>query len=100
MSSRKPSARARETRAFKDACSADAMDGLFSRESAHQGEVAERREEARRYKPCDRKKRYATRAEAEAARIACERHGARSLHVYQCPYCDGWHLTHKSGRQR
>lgn len=74
------------------------MDTLFSRELAQQDKLAEHREEARRYKACDRKKRYTTRTEAEAARIACERHGARSLHIYQCPYCGGWHLTHKKAR--
>mgnify|MGYP006928657091 CR=1 FL=1 len=32
---------------------------------------------------------------AEAAIRDCRRHGSRDLHCYQCPYCNGWHLTHR-----
>ena len=53
------------------------------------------REEALRYKACERKKRYASEAEAKDAIRSCERHGSRDLHCYRCPYCNGWHLTHK-----
>ena len=37
-----------------------------------------------------------SRTEAETAIRDCRRHGSRDLHCYQCPYCGGWHLTHKA----
>lgn len=51
------------------------------------------RDEAWRYKSCERKNRYDTRAEAEAVMADCENHGRRGLACYKCEYCGGWHLT-------
>lgn len=34
-----------------------------------------------------------------AQRRSCERHGSRDLHCYRCPYCGGWHLTHKAAKK-
>lgn len=52
---------------------------------------------------CERKRYYHTQTEAERAlRIATDQwhqNPARASHppdrVYQCPECEGWHLTHK-----
>ena len=95
MGSKKKSARAAQRAAFESRLdhelSGDRLGGTFAREDA-------RHEEHLRYRACDRKKRYATRAEAEDAIHACRRHGSRDLHCYECDYCGGWHLTHKGGR--
>lgn len=69
------------------------MDSLFAREDERRDEIAEERAAARRWSACEKKSRYATRGEAEAALAKCEEHGARGLKVYRCPYCKGWHLT-------
>jgi hypothetical protein len=49
--------------------------------------------------PCraSKKKKYATRAEADAAiaGLAQIRRNARSLSSYECPYCNYWHMTSK-----
>ena len=37
----------------------------------------------------------ARRYEAELTAAECAEHGAPPLHVYHCPYCNGWHLTSK-----
>ncbi len=91
MSSKKRSARAAQKAAFQSQLG-DQLDGVFAREDA-------RREEHRRYKACDRKKRYASRAEAEDAIRDCRRHGSPDLHCYECDFCGGWHLTHKPARR-
>ena len=51
------------------------------------------RDEAWRYKSCERKNRYDTRVEAEAVMADCENRGRRGLACYKCEYCGGWHLT-------
>lgn len=95
MGSKKKSARAAQRAAFESRLdhelSGDRLVGAFAREGARHAEHL-------RYRACDRKKRYATRAEAEDAIRACRRHGSRDLHCYECDYCGGWHLTHKAGR--
>ena len=87
MGSKKRSARAAQRAEFESQLSNTASNA-FSRE-------ATRREEHLRYRACDRKKRYATLAEAENAIRSCKRHGSRDLSCYECGYCGGWHLTHK-----
>ena len=95
MGSKKKSARAAQRATFESQLGAELGDNrlgdAFAREDA-------RHEEHLRYRACDRKKRYATRAEAEDAIRACRRHGSRDLNCYECDYCGGWHLTHKGGR--
>jgi hypothetical protein len=90
MSSKKKSARAEQRATFESklGSGSSAASDAFSRETA-------RREEHLRYRACDRKKRYAARAEAENAIRSCKRHGSRDLTCYECDYCSGWHLTHK-----
>lgn len=69
------------------------LDDLFAREDEHREQLADERDAARRWSACEKKARYATRAEAEAAIAACEEHGTRGLTLYRCNYCGGWHLT-------
>ena len=69
------------------------LDSLFAREDERREELAEERDAARRWSACEKKNRYATRADAEDALAACEAHGTRGLHIYRCEYCGGWHLT-------
>ena len=90
MGSKKRSARAARRAAFESQLGSGPSSAsvAFSREAA-------RRDEHLRYRACDRKKRYATRAEAEDAIRSCKRHGSRDLTCYECSYCSGWHLTHK-----
>ena len=57
------------------------------------GALDAERDEAWRYKSCERKNRYDTRAEAEAVMADCENRGRRGLACYKCEYCGGWHLT-------
>ncbi len=91
MGSKKKSARTAQRAAFESQLGGNRLGDAFAREDA-------RHEEHLRYRACDRKKRYATRAEAEDAIRACRRHGSRDLNCYECDYCGGWHLTHKGGR--
>ena len=48
------------------------------------------------FRACGRKKRYETRVEAaKAAEKSSRRKDAPKIFVYECPYCGGWHLTHR-----
>ena len=69
------------------------LDDLFASEQRRGERLAEEREAAQRGKACESKNRYASRSEAESAIASCEAHGTQGLSTYQCPYCDGWHLT-------
>ncbi len=69
------------------------MSDLFAREDERRDALDAERDEARRYKSCERKNRYDTRAEAEAVMADCENRGRRGLACYKCEYCGGWHLT-------
>lgn len=96
MSSRKRSARKREQAAIKAELRNDGWtNDLFEREAAREATDAERRDQALRAKACESKARYGSRAEAKATIASCERHGSPALYLYRCPYCGGWHLTHK-----
>ncbi|WP_317431214.1 hypothetical protein [Parolsenella catena] len=94
MGSQKRSARKARRGAFERGLG-DELGDVFAREDARRAQQQKQREEALRYKACERKKRYASEAEAKDAIRSCERHGSRDLHCYRCPYCNGWHLTHK-----
>lgn len=53
-------------------------------------------EDPAEFRACGRKKRYATRVEAtKAAEKSSRRKDAPKIFVYECPYCGGWHLTHR-----
>lgn len=41
---------------------------------------------------CRRKRRFASEREADDAAYQARLEG-RSLGIYQCPWCHGWHLT-------
>ncbi len=77
------------------AASLGGMDDLFASENARSQRHDEERAAALRHKACERKNRYASRYEAELTAAECAEHGAPPLHVYRCPYCNGWHLTSK-----
>ena len=50
----------------------------------------------REFKACGRKKRYDMRMDAKkAAEKSSRRKDAPKIFVYECPYCGGWHLTHR-----
>lgn len=56
----------------------------------------EKGEDPQEFRACMRKKRYETRVDAQkAAARSSKRKDAPKIFVYQCPYCGGWHLTHK-----
>ena len=97
MGSRKQSARERQRAAFEADLGQGSrgLDDAFASAAAQRERMAADHEAHLRHKACERKKRYASRTEAETAIHDCRRHGSRDLHCYQCPYCGGWHLTHK-----
>ena len=93
MGSRKRSARKKEIDEFKAELDSDACTDIFTREDERRERADREREEALRWKSCERKKRYPTRADAEEAIALCEAHGTYGLRCYKCTYCKGWHLT-------
>ena len=53
-------------------------------------------EKSQEYRACGRKKRYDTRVDArKAAERSSRRKDTPKIFVYECPYCGGWHLTHR-----
>ena len=96
MASRKPSANAKRTAAFK--AGLGSMDDVFERECARKERSAEEREEALVRKACWSKNCYGSGDDAAEAARACAAHGAPRLHCYRCPHCGGWHLTSKPER--
>lgn len=53
-------------------------------------------EDPAEFRACGRKRRYDTRVEAaKAAERSSRRKDAPKIFVYECPYCGGWHLTHR-----
>ena len=83
----------------------------------HRGQVSKRKRKARKrkrrarikrdaevtekygreaHRACGRKVRYSSKEAAEAkANRSMRIYSSPPLKVYQCPYCHGWHLTHK-----
>lgn len=99
MGSRKRSAQQKKIAEFR--AQLGGLDDLYGRERRSQDKLSERREAARRERGCERKQRYATRADALEAIELCAEHGTRGLSCYRCEYCHGWHLTshpHSQGR--
>ncbi len=70
-----------------------ALDDVFAREDSRHAEAVADKKAAQRYKACESKNRYATRADAQENLAWCESQGKRGLQIYECPYCGGWHLT-------
>lgn len=53
-------------------------------------------EDPAEFRACGRKRCYETRVEAtKAAEKSSRRKDAPKIFVYECPYCGGWHLTHR-----
>ncbi|WP_415927890.1 hypothetical protein [Slackia piriformis] len=96
MTSRKRSALAKQTAAFK--AGLGGMDDVFTREEERRRTQDLEHDAAVRRKACESKNRYRSRTEVEEAIAACADHGTRGLHSYRCPYCNGWHLTSKPQR--
>ena len=71
----------------------DPLADLFAREGSRHASAAADHQAAQRYKACESKNRYATRAEAQENLAWCEHQGRHGLQIYECPYCGGWHLT-------
>lgn len=91
MGSRKRSAQQRRIAEFK--AQLGDMGELYGRERQRSEHISERREAARRERGCERKQRYATRADALEAIELCREHGTTGLSCYRCEFCHGWHLT-------
>lgn len=93
MGSKKRAAWSKAKSEFLGAATGGDMSDLFAREDERRDALDAERDEAWRYKSCERKNRYDTRAEAEAVMADCENRGRRGLACYKCEYCGGWHLT-------
>lgn len=93
MGSKKRASWAKAKAEFLSTANGGDLSSLFDREGERHAAMDAEREEAWRYKSCERKNRYGTRAEAEAVMVDCENHGRRGLSCYKCEYCGGWHLT-------
>lgn len=93
MGSKKRAAWSKQKAEFLAGATGGDMSGLFAHESERERALAEEREEARRYRSCERKNRYDSRADAEEAAAVCAAHGRGGLTFYKCEYCGGWHLT-------
>ena len=91
MGSRKPSAKAKRLEEFRSQLGG--MDDIFAREERRAREDERKKDAAQIEKACLSKNRYAGYAEAQDAQAACAEHGTADLHIYKCPYCNGWHLT-------
>lgn len=93
MGSKKRAAWSKAKSEFLNTATGGDMSDLFAREDERRDALDAERDEAWRYKSCERKNRYDTRAEAEAVMADCENRGRRGLACYKCEYCGGWHLT-------
>lgn len=99
MGSKKRAAWSKAKSEFLGAATGGDMSDLFAREDERRDALDAERDEAWRYKSCERKNRYDTRAEAEAVMAECENRGRRGLACYKCEYCGGWHLTSPLGNR-
>ena len=99
MGSKKRSAWSRQKAEFQSRLSGgDSFDDIFAAEDRRRDEAALRLEAGLRVKACESKNRYAHLDEAEEALAWCTARGRRGLSIYECPYCNGWHLTSKPRR--
>jgi hypothetical protein len=48
-----------------------------------------------RRKSCERKRQYATQADAVAAILSGKRKGLHGLHRYKCSFGNHWHVGHR-----
>lgn len=96
MGSKKRAAWAKQKAEFRaNLHEAGEFDDIFAAEERRRDAAAQRREDQLREKACESKNRYVSLFDAEETIAACAAHGTRGLHAYQCPYCNGWHLTSK-----
>ena len=73
MGSKKRAAWSKAKSEFLGAATGGDMSDLFAREDERRDALDAERDEAWRYKSCERKNRYDTRAEAEAVMADCEK---------------------------
>ena len=73
MGSKKRAAWSKAKSEFLGAATGGDMSNLFAREDERRDALDAERDEAWRYKSCERKNRYDTRAEAEAVMADCEK---------------------------
>ena len=78
MGSKKRAAWSKAKSEFLGAATGGDMSDLFAREDERRDALDAERDEAWRYKSCERN---------------CENRGRRGLACYKCEYCGGWHLT-------
>lgn len=93
MGSKKRSAWQKQKAEF--AASLGGMDDLFASENARSQRHDEEREAARRHKACELQEPLCESLRGELTAAEWCRSRAPPLHVYRCPYCNGWHLTSK-----
>ena len=100
MASKKRAAWSRQKEEFRSRLgeSRGGYDDLFAAEDRRCDEAAIAHEADLRVKACESKNRYAHLDEAEEALAWCTSRGRRGLSIYECPYCNGWHLTSKPCR--
>ena len=79
MGSKKRAAWSKAKSEFLGAATGGDMSDLFAREDERRDALDAERDEAWRYKSCERKNRYDTRAEAEAVMADCENRGRPGL---------------------
>ena len=92
MGSKKRAAWSKAKSEFLGAATGGDMGDLFAREDERRDALNAERNEAWRYKSCERKTvRHARRGRAVMA--DCENRGRHGLACYKCEYCGGWHLT-------
>lgn len=91
MSSRKPQAKAKRLAQFR--AGLGGMDDVFATEARRDADAFSEKQR----RACSAKHRYESREDAEEAARTCITNGRRTLRVYRCDYCDGWHLTSKPG---
>ena len=97
MGSKKRSARAKEIAQFKSQLGSGDLfggqDDIFAREERRVAQQEQDHQDALRRRGCERKNRYMSRFDAEAAISSCAEYGTSGLRCYKCEYCGGWHLT-------
>ena len=91
MGSKKRAAWSKAKSEFLSTATGGDMSDLFAREDERRDALDAERDEAWRYKSCERKNRYDTRAEAEAVMADCENRGRRGL---ACKYHQHHYLSH------
>ena len=92
MGSKKRAAWSKAKSEFLSTATGGDMSDLFAREDERRDALDAERDEAWRYKSCERKT-VTTRAPRPSRYGRLRNRGRRGLACYKCEYCGGWHLT-------